>query len=77
MPKKSLREFIQEQLPPTALALIPVGIALNLGIGTIVQLAKLPVFIDSVGTVLVAALAGPVAPAGRCDAYPGRRVGVR
>ncbi len=45
--------------PPSVLTLIPVGVALNLGLGTLVQLAKLPIFLDSIGTVVVAVLAGP------------------
>ena len=44
-----------------ALALIPRAVALNLAIGAIVAALKLPVYLDSIGTVLVAALAGPVA----------------
>lgn len=42
-----------------ALALIPRAVALNLAIGAIVSALKLPVYLDSIGTVLVAALAGP------------------
>src|SRR5690348_10790106 len=39
-----------QQVPATtaALALIPLGVLINLGIGTIVHLLKLPVFIDAV-----------------------------
>jgi len=43
--------------------LIPVAIAINIAIGQIVVLLKLPVFLDSIGTVLVAALCGPWAGA--------------
>jgi len=46
-----------------ALALIPRAVALNLALGAIVQALKLPVYLDSVGTILVAALAGPLAGA--------------
>jgi energy-coupling factor transport system substrate-specific component len=42
------------------LTLIPVGVAVNLAVGTVVQIIKLPVFLDSIGTVLVAVLAGAV-----------------
>jgi energy-coupling factor transport system substrate-specific component len=38
------------------LAAVPVGILLNLGIGTLVHLLKLPLFLDAVGTVLVTVL---------------------
>lgn len=41
-----------------ALALIPLGVLLNLGIGTIVHVLKLPVFVDAVGTILVTILIG-------------------
>src|SRR5512133_1001029 len=43
--------------------LIPVAIAINVAIGQIVLLLKLPVYMDSIGTVLVAALCGPLAGA--------------
>jgi energy-coupling factor transport system substrate-specific component len=49
----------KKHFPPSVLTLIPVGVALNLGLGTLVQIIKLPVFLDSIGTVLVAVLAGP------------------
>lgn len=46
------------------LALIPVAIAINIVIGQIVQVyLKLPIYLDSIGTVLVGALAGPLAAA--------------
>jgi energy-coupling factor transport system substrate-specific component len=41
-----------------ALALVPLGVLLNLGIGTIVNLLKLPIFVDAVGTILVTLLIG-------------------
>lgn len=43
--------------------LIPVAIALNVVVGQIVVLLRLPVYLDSIGTILVAALAGPWAGA--------------
>lgn len=43
--------------------LIPVAIAINVVIGQIVLVLRLPVFLDSIGTVLVAAVAGPWAGA--------------
>lgn len=43
--------------------LIPVAIAINVVIGQIVVLLKLPVYLDSIGTVLVGVLAGPWAGA--------------
>jgi len=35
--------------------LIPIAIAINIAIGQVVVLLKLPVYLDSIGTVLVAA----------------------
>jgi energy-coupling factor transport system substrate-specific component len=43
--------------------LIPVAIAINIAIGQIVVLLKLPVFLDSIGTVLVGIICGPWAGA--------------
>ncbi len=40
------------------LALITVGAAINLGIGFVVAALKLPFYLDSIGTVVVAALGG-------------------
>ena len=45
------------------LALIPVAIAINLAVGAIVVALRLPIYLDSIGTVLVGALAGPWAGA--------------
>src|SRR5688500_622576 len=43
--------------------LMPVAIAINIAIGQIVVLLKLTVFLDSIGTVLVAIVCGPWAGA--------------
>jgi energy-coupling factor transport system substrate-specific component len=43
------------------LALIAMAIVLNIAIGQLVALLKLPIFLDSIGTVLVGILAGPLA----------------
>ena len=43
--------------------LIPVAIAINVVMGQIVLILKLPVYLDSIGTVLVGALCGPWAGA--------------
>lgn len=42
-----------------ALALIPVGIAINYVGKTLAQAVSFPLFLDSIGTILTAALAGP------------------
>jgi energy-coupling factor transport system substrate-specific component len=41
-----------------ALAMIPIGIVINLSIGTLVSILKLPLFVDAVGTILVTLLLG-------------------
>lgn len=43
------------------LALIAFAIVLNMVVGQLVSLLKLPIFLDSIGTILVGVLAGPVA----------------
>jgi energy-coupling factor transport system substrate-specific component len=48
-------------LPLRFLALIPIAVGINLAMGRIAQSLQLPVFLDTIGTVLVAALAGPMA----------------
>lgn len=45
------------------LVLIPVAIAINIAVGQLVTILKLPIYLDSIGTVLVGALAGPWAGA--------------
>ncbi|TNL99863.1 ECF transporter S component [Corynebacterium tapiri] len=44
-----------------ALVLIPIALALNIVIGEIIGKSGIPLYLDSVGTVLVAVLAGPAA----------------
>jgi hypothetical protein len=50
-------------LATSTLALMPVAIAINIAVGAIVSLLKLPIYLDSIGTVLVGVLAGPWAGA--------------
>ena len=40
------------------LAFIPLAIGINLGIGAIVQVLKLPIFLDSIGTIIATLLIG-------------------
>lgn len=50
------------QFATRTLVLMPVAIALNIALGSTVQQAlKLPIYLDSVGTVLTGVLAGPIA----------------
>jgi energy-coupling factor transport system substrate-specific component len=48
-------------MSPRLLALIPSAVAINLAIGFVVNQLGLPLYLDSVGTVLASALAGPLA----------------
>jgi energy-coupling factor transport system substrate-specific component len=58
-----LSNSLKKDFTTMTLVLIPVAIAINIVIGQIVFVLKLPVFLDSIGTVLVGALAGPWAGA--------------
>jgi energy-coupling factor transport system substrate-specific component len=42
-----------------AAGVIPVAVAVNIGVGEVVARLQIPLYLDSVGTVVVAALAGP------------------
>ena len=46
------------QLPPSAVAIIPVGLALNIVLGQFVGSTLVSLYLDSIGTVLVGLLAG-------------------
>jgi energy-coupling factor transport system substrate-specific component len=46
-------------LNSTALALIPIAIAINIAGGQLVKTLGLPIYLDSIGTVLTGALLGP------------------
>jgi energy-coupling factor transport system substrate-specific component len=59
----SFGERLRRDFSTVTIVLIPVAIAINLVIGQIVLALKLPVYLDSIGTVLVAVLAGPWAGA--------------
>ena len=56
-------ENIKKDFTTRTLVLIPIAIAINIAIGQIVYLLKLPIYLDSIGTVLVGAIAGPWAGA--------------
>ena len=55
----SLKEQLKKDFSTITLALMAVGIVLNIILGQVVSLLKLPIFLDSIGTVIVALLAGP------------------
>jgi energy-coupling factor transport system substrate-specific component len=54
---------IKQDFSVSTFALIPFAIAINLVIGQLVSILHLPIFLDSIGTVLVAVLCGPWAGA--------------
>lgn len=52
---------ISRQFDTRTIVLIPVAIAINIVLGQAVSAAlKIPVYLDSIGTILVGALAGPI-----------------
>jgi hypothetical protein len=53
---------VSGQFSTRVIALIPVAIAINIALGYTVQtVLKLPIYLDSIGTILVGVLAGPLA----------------
>lgn len=54
---------MQKDFSTMTWVLIPVAIAINISIGQLVLVSKLPVYLDSIGTVLVGVLCGPWAGA--------------
>jgi energy-coupling factor transport system substrate-specific component len=56
---ESFRTSIRKETSGVSIPFIAFGAALNLSLGQIAGLLKLPVYLDSIGTVLVAVLCGP------------------
>lgn len=54
---------IKKEFSTRTLVLIPIAIAINIAVGQLVYTLKLPIYLDSIGTVLVGALVGPWAGA--------------
>ena len=54
-----LIDSIKKDFTTRTLVLIPVAIAINIAVGQLVYVLKLPIYLDSIGTVLVGALCGP------------------
>lgn len=52
-------ESVRNDFSTEAWVLIPVGVGINVVVGTIVQTLRIPLFLDTIGTMLVAILAGP------------------
>ena len=56
--------FSMSQFTTTTIVLMAVAIAINIAVGYVVQnVLKLPIYLDSIGTVIVGILAGPLAGA--------------
>jgi hypothetical protein len=57
-------ESIVSQFDTRTIVLIPIAIAINIILGqTVGQALKVPIYLDSIGTILVGVLAGPIAGA--------------
>jgi energy-coupling factor transport system substrate-specific component len=56
---KSIRQRIAEEMTGAALPFLAFCIALNLTAGQITAALKIPLYLDSIGTILVAVLVGP------------------
>ena len=54
---------IKKEFSTRTLVLIPIAIVINIVIGELTVRLKLPIYLDSIGTVLVGAIAGPWAGA--------------
>ena len=54
---------IKKEFSTRTLVLIPIAIVINIVIGELTVRLKLPIYLDSIGTVLVGAVAGPWAGA--------------
>jgi energy-coupling factor transport system substrate-specific component len=54
---------LKKEFNTLTLVLIPVAIAINIAIGQLVITLKLPLYLDSIGTILVGVLVGPWAGA--------------
>lgn len=55
----SLSKRLKEDFTTTTIVLMSVAIVINIVAGQLVSMLKLPIFLDSIGTVLVGVLAGP------------------
>ncbi len=57
-------DSITNQFDTRTIVLIPIAIAINIILGqTVAAVLKVPIYLDSIGTILVGVLAGPIAGA--------------
>ncbi|HSF83329.1 MAG TPA: hypothetical protein VLA49_18980 [Anaerolineales bacterium] len=54
---------VRRNFTTITLVLIPVAIAINIAVGQLIYVLKIPLYLDSIGTILVGVLAGPWAGA--------------
>lgn len=57
--KTSFVQKLKDQFSTKSLVLIPIAVGINLIGGTLCSMLKLPLFLDTIGTLVVACLAGP------------------
>jgi energy-coupling factor transport system substrate-specific component len=57
--QRTISDRIRSDFTTQAWVLIPIGVGINIVVGSIVQTLRLPLFLDTIGTMLVAILAGP------------------
>jgi hypothetical protein len=56
-----LAHWVSSQFTTRVIALMPVAIAINISLGYTTQtVLKLPIYLDSIGTILIGAVAGPL-----------------
>ena len=56
--RMNISEYLRTNITPPVFSLMTVGVAVNLGMGQVVALLKIPLYLDALGTVVVAALCG-------------------
>lgn len=54
---------VRRNFTTITLVLIPVAIAINIAVGQLIFVSKIPLYLDTIGTILVGVLAGPWAGA--------------
>jgi len=54
---------LRQSFTTTTLVLIPVAIGINIAVGQLIYALKIPLYLDTIGTILVGVLAGPWAGA--------------
>lgn len=57
--KKSFVQKLKDQFSTKSLVLIPIAVGINLIGGMLCSMLKLPLFLDTIGTLVVACLSGP------------------